>query len=533
MGEGIWKGVNIEVEVMELMSILIYAIPGLAFLIVIHELGHLLVARWCGIGVEAFSLFFGRAIYKFHWKGIEWRMGWIPFGGYCKMKGQEDFGKMDVKGEEDEFYERPGWARLGAVFAGPLFNIVLGFLLFIGLTYFQKEKLIPSWPVKVEEEYRGELSLKDGDVIRGVDGHRVEWWNEVQEYLAKGIYKEEQVLLVDRGGEEVEVEYRFDKEKRIKNELGFGLPQLVMVVGVEKEIIVGEGMDGEAIWQAGPAFGSELESGDIIIGVGGEGVFSPSGLVYLLNRDEGKKRYRLTVLKGVGLGLLKSIRGVKGVKGGGFKDLEDLKVLMGGSREEYWVEVLTEGGLEEKVVRRKEVEVEVVEVKEYNPALGRVEIKKKLGIGLSGQLFPGIMDRGVDKEYTFLESLDRGIEKSWNLTTLAITQFKLLTQLKAETARENVAGPVGIIKYLGTTGSKSFTEYIKLLAMLSLFLGIFNLLPIPAVDGGHIVLTLFEMIRGKRLSMKVIERFQMVGILIVVSIAVLVTINDFYKLFMN
>ncbi len=152
-----------------------------------------------------------------------------------------------------------------------------------------------------------------------------------------------------------------------------------------------------------------------------------------------------------------------------------------------------------------------------------------LGIGLGFQLLPGIVEKTYEENYTLPKALDRGMDKALTMITLSVTQFQLLSQLNFETTRQNMAGPVGIIKHLGKSGSRSFREFINLVALLSLFLGIFNLLPIPAVDGGHLVITIYEMIRRKSVSPKIIQKIQMVGVFIIISIAVLVTFNDVYN----
>ncbi len=134
------------------------------------------------------------------------------------------------------------------------------------------------------------------------------------------------------------------------------------------------------------------------------------------------------------------------------------------------------------------------------------------------------------KKYSLLESFPKGFNKAVELMSLAIMQFKFLARLKADTVRENVSGPVGIITLIGKRGNAGIIPYINIIAVISILLGVMNLLPIPAVDGGHIIITLYEMIRRKRVNFKIVQQIQIIGFFVIISLIILLTINDFYKL---
>ena len=106
---------------------LLAALFCFGFLIFVHELGHFLVARWRGIGVEIFSIGFGRAIFKWSWRNIEWRIGWLPFGGYVRMSGMSDPTQASQKGS---FFAATPFNRILVSLAGPLANFVLAFFCF-------------------------------------------------------------------------------------------------------------------------------------------------------------------------------------------------------------------------------------------------------------------------------------------------------------------------------------------------------------------------------------------------------------------
>ena len=522
-----------------LLNVLMYAIPGLGFLVLIHELGHLLFARLGGIGVEAFSIFFGRAIYKFKWKGIEWRVGWIPFGGYCKMKGQEDFGEAESKGEPDEFYERPAWSRLMAILAGPVFNIILGLLLFIFITFSVGETVLPNSGVVVSSNYKGKIGLKDGDVIVKVDKKEVKSWNDVKEHLIDGIHQKTQYLTVNRDGKIIEIPYQFDKNKRIKNQMGFSLPQYIVVNSVSDKIV---DADKKIVRKKSPAREAGLRGGDIILSLDDKIIRNNDDLFHLMNQEKTDRERKFTVLS-------QAYKTKKDGKGREIASLEEVMVAIDKKKITKVAElndivnqqnkktlVLTFLNLKtnketQRTVEKKDIFIKPVQVMAKNYVTGKVEKRWQVGFAPIPLDYPGIIAGKFDREYGFLESVPRGLEKGWSFMALALNQFKLLAQLSSDSVLENVAGPVGIMKHISDVGSRGFTELLNFLAFLSILLGVFNLLPIPAVDGGHVLLTLYEMIRRKRLSLKVIQRIQIVGVFIILTLAVLVTANDIKNLF--
>lgn len=508
---------------MEIFSF-VYAIIGLGFLVFVHELGHLLLARMGGIGVEAFSLFFGRAIFSFDWKGINWRIGWIPFGGYCKMKGQEDFGEAEVTADPDDFYNRPAWARFIAVLGGPLFNIILGIVMFIGIAYLMPSDIRPNWTIIVPPQYENEMQLKTGDKIIAVDGKKVDSWNDVEKAIQlDGIHKESQLITVERDGKSMDVTYAFDKEKKIRNrEMGFTLPQLVFVGNIATDdMVVDKDDKGNEIKKTPPAKDSGMKAGDIILAVDGQLVRNSRELVHRVNSgDSGNLSF--TVLQtNLKPGFIVQSIGDKVIK-----NHDELKGI---------IFDLADGEKVQIKVKTKEKEL-VVSAEKKTISISPIVIKngdkenRIVGINMYERYLPAIFANVTTPDYSILEAASLGLSRAWSMMALSINQFKLLTQLEAETVRENMAGPLKIMAVLKETGSRSTEAYIHLIALLSIFLGIFNLLPIPAVDGGHLVITLFEMVRRKPLSMKVIQRIQLVGVFIVISLAVLVTFNDIYNL---
>ena len=184
-------------------------------LIFFHELGHFIGAKVSGIGVEIFALNFGRPLIKFTYRNVVYQIGWIPFGGYCKMKGQADFGAEETKGEPDEFYNRPAWARLVTVIAGPLFSYILGVIMFIGILFFYGEELHSTKTIAVPAKNQLKSQLQNGDEVVAINNKPVSNWEDIDYILQNEMTAKTIQLKIKRNNEE-KVVYHSPSESKIK-----------------------------------------------------------------------------------------------------------------------------------------------------------------------------------------------------------------------------------------------------------------------------------------------------------------------------
>jgi regulator of sigma E protease len=196
--------------------ILLAFLAAIGPLVFIHELGHYLVGRWCGIGAETFSIGFGREVAGWTDKrGTRWKIGWLPLGGYVRFTGDMDpasmgrgLDRLAPEVRERSFHAKPVWQRALVVFAGPAANFLLAILIFAG---FIAAFGAPRTPALVETVVAGSpaaaVGLQKGDRILAVDGDEVSGFTELAEFarLRPG---EEIVLTVQRRGDTFEVETR-------------------------------------------------------------------------------------------------------------------------------------------------------------------------------------------------------------------------------------------------------------------------------------------------------------------------------------
>ena len=201
-------------------STIILGIISIGILIFVHELGHFLSARAVGIKVEVFSIGWGKGIQLFKWKDTRIQLGWIPFGGYCKMAG--DSAQDKLTGSKDEYYSSPPINRIIVALGGPLFNFFFAIILFslimaIGYqitTY--PNKIILAKPKDINENTKltpaQKAGLKNGDIIVAIDGRKITNWDDITESIVRNALKKIQITVL-RNGKKLNLEVVPDIDK--------------------------------------------------------------------------------------------------------------------------------------------------------------------------------------------------------------------------------------------------------------------------------------------------------------------------------
>lgn len=191
------------------------------------------------------------------------------------------------------------------------------------------------------------------------------------------------------------------------------------------------------------------------------------------------------------------------------------------------VRFFDELGTELSTYKNKDVTLDI----ERKNALQNVDVKVdkdgKLGFTIDSQFALAELEKArVTKKYSFVAAIPRGLERTIDVLTMQIKQFKIIFNTKTE-GYKKVAGPIGIIKMMPETINWEF--FWGFTAMFSVWLAFLNLIPIPGLDGGHVVFTLWEMITGKPVPQKVLENAQMIGVIFLLGLMVLIFGNDIVK----
>lgn len=556
----------------------------IGFLVVMHELGHFLFARLFGIGTPVFSVGVGSRLWGFRWRGTDFRISALPFGGYVQMSGVDPFGDEDPDGSwvppEQNFMNKPVWQRLVVMAAGPVFNLLLPIPLFmLVLMVGQPEadttigQVLPGTPAS-------EAGLKPGDRLVAIDGTTLNVWEDWAR-LQDRIVGQPVDLVYERDG----VTYTASFGERaftrtfdgFLDEERFGLLHYVPSprIGVDLAdspaaragLATGDlvrKVDGVPVktWDAlldalatGPSHELEIvrASPRWVGTTEGKGAKPPPAakdqpkpqeLTLTITRDHGWTAPADDPLVDPTWGLVpiqvyvSEVVADSPAKAAGI-EAGDRLIAVDGAPVRSWSEVTwlvqkTVPPADAEVAEPRELELTVLRrgerlTKAFTPMLQREVVRGEprfrpiIGVYPFGARFVA----GEDTIYRY--SVAQALPLATNHTANAITKvFRILGHLMTGQLRpkESVGGPVAMLQIATEAVEYGFWTVVQTAAMISVSLGIVNLLPVPVLDGGHIVFYAIEGLRGRPLPLALRERIQMVGVLVLSVVMVLVLAMD-------
>jgi len=557
---------------LEIPSFAFAFVAMLGVLIFVHELGHFLVAKACGVRVLKFSLGFGPPIgigrWRLRWErnGTEYVAAWFPLGGFVKMLGEnpdEADAPETLANPDEAMNHKPIWQRLAIVFAGPAMNLLLPVLVFtvqLGVGVPRGAPVVGT----VEPASPGAAAgLAPGDRIVAIDGEPVAWWTEIEARFAES-GGETLALDVEREGATRRVALPVQTRPRIDDfgavaDLGWtGLlhPRQRALVGVR---------DADS-----PAARAGLLSGDEITRVGDVEVddwtefaaayAAAAGPVTLTVARPGEghgagahegnepetRQVRVPAEGSLdALGVIpaavliaqvtpESAAGEAGLAGGDLIVAVDGAPL--GSFGALVDAVRSSDGRELQIDYARDGETRRVAVaprrQEAKNAFGVPETRWLIGIQSEIAALPGASAR--DLERNPLVSVPRAVGMTAQATGKVLLGFQKL--ITGEVERNNISGPIGIAVIAHKALQAGWEVYLGMLVMISINLGILNLLPIPVLDGGQAVLFVVEGIKRGPLSLRTKEAFQTVGVmalLLLMSFAFWNDISRFWGTFLE
>jgi regulator of sigma E protease len=418
-------------------------------MIVIHELGHFWAARFFGIHVSTFSIGFGPKLLAFRRGQTEYRIAWIPFGGYVRMAGEQPGDEPDPNG----FTSKPRWQRLIVVLAGPAMNVVLAVALLTGLYMVHYPKPASAGgPAVIGYVKPGtpaaKAGLQEGDVIVQIENRTNPTWEEVlmREVVSAG---RPLPILIQRGSERISLAV---------------MPELDPATGVgfagwaeQTQIEVGglvQGLDAER---------KGLRRGDLLLAINGQPIRTVYSIHDVLRQCEGKP-VEITYLRG-GKQHTVTLQPTLSDQGGG---------------ETRWM-----------------IGVELAP---------RITFTR---LGPADALRESLRQnaRGATLIYQFLQSI-----------------------VERRSSARSLEGPIRIAQLSGQAAREGAPAFLNLMATVSLNLAIFNLLPIPILDGGVILLLLIEMLIRRDLSLSFKEAVFKLGFVFLMMVVAFVLYNDITKI---
>ncbi|NNE06386.1 MAG: RIP metalloprotease RseP [Xanthomonadales bacterium] len=454
----------------EILGSIWWLLVALGLLITFHEFGHYWVARRLGVKVLRFSVGFGKAIWKRRARdGTEYVVAALPLGGYVKMLDERE-GKVEEQELDEAFNRQPVSSRIAIVAAGPVFNLVFAVLAFWVMFMVGIPESRPV--IGQVSGIAAQAGIRDHDEIIALDGQRTRTWSHAILALV--------THALDRDAVEVTVENRDGIQRDIVMDLGklgedFSEENTLQHVGIQPWRAVIPAVVGE-VSPGSPAELAGLREGDRIVQIGGEDVADWSWLSFLVQKHG------------------------------------------------------ADGAAIPVTVERNGFEQELV----VTPAV------EKQGL-FSSRLILGITNQGADEQTR--EDLDRAyflmrhgpvaglgaaVSETWRLTrsTLGL----LGRMLTGSASVKNLSGPISIAQFANDSAQSGLTSFLFFLGLISLSLGILNLLPIPILDGGHLMYYLIELVKGSPVSEQVQLKGQYVGLVALFGLMSLAFVNDILRL---
>jgi regulator of sigma E protease len=475
----------------------------LGIIIVIHELGHFMVAKFFKIKVETFSVGFGPRLIGFRKGDTDYRISAFPLGGYVKMAGETPMD--EVKGLDYEFLSKPKWQRFLVASAGPAMNVILAIALITGLYIYGTdvpEFLIGQAIVNVVEpgSPAEKAGIKPGDQIVSFNGKKNPDWQDVQNSVLVNPGRA-LPITIERDGKTVQL--TVTPERKGRDEAGD-----VGMFPVIRTIV-------QDVQPNSPASRAGVKPGDEIIRVNGTDLRTSGRTLQQTIQQMSEKTFPITVLRSenplkLSVAQKKPSQGVLSMLWNGV-----LRVL-GKSRDATGVAnpalADSQRTAENPKTEFKEVELQV------SPEMR--DGHRMIGIGIQ---FPT-----VHVKLAPVQAFEKSIESNKENAALIFQVIGRL--LRREASLKQLDGPVQIVAVSGQAYQAGFATLLTFMALISLNLGILNILPIPILDGGVILLLIIESLMGRDLSLRMKERIVQASFVFLLMLTVIVIYNDVVKL---
>ena len=549
-----------------LLSIAAFTV-AIAILVTIHEFGHFWVARKCGVKVLRFSVGFGKPLWKHTSKidGTEYVIAMIPLGGYVSMLGEADNTKDQINDENrnQAYNEKHVTQRMAITLAGPIANFIFAIFAFWVL-YLVGMPGVKPWVNEVQKDsYAWKAGVRAGDYITEIDGEKAQTWGMVRYRILTALVRQDSFTLKWLSKDKVEKTQVLNFSGSQYNLGPKSTPPLVKAgfyPGIPSTVGI--------LSKDGPAKKAGIKIGDKIVSIDGVTINMFQDIPKIINkkadrpvtievsRDGNRLTFDVTpdkyTRKPINAAFIGTMPGketksstpvspvnskqqanilpgdqilkINGKPLSNYYDMRDRIQKIDGleiSRFSHLPSLILQkaGTVVEVEVRRKG---ELLTFK-FTPKVRTISFKTigRVGIGPS---------RSTTKEsYGLMKALGVGGWKTWDMSLLTVQVFAKMITGQAST--KNISGPFTIGDVAGKAVKRGLDWYLYILAIISLSLGVINLMPIPVLDGGHFMFQVIEVITRRPVS----DTTRMVGTLIglglILMLMTLAFYNDFQRFF--
>lgn len=529
----------------------------LGILIFVHELGHFLVARWNGVRVEVFSLGFGKKLWQKKVGDTTYCISLFPLGGYVKMFGDQPGADVSPEDRKVSFTHKTVGQRIAIVLAGPLMNLFFAIVVFAAVAMIGQEFRAPVVGDVEPGTVAAQAGFQSGDRILSIDGESVQTYDQAAELMDESIGKSLRFQVQRADGSVSEIKTQIESKENpnplslrttIADIPGLGTNSMASIVGVPGD---------------SPLYALGLRPGDRITHVGERPVnrfrelapafasLSPEtpGVLKIERMNEGRANESLEVtltgevaqkgfaglrLESPELYLARVIPDSPAAKAG--LQPGDRMVAIDGRPVLRWTEVLSAvSGFQEA---NETLKIDLLRGGEALSLEIRPQVTsqmtmygsedKRFTIGIVPWVAYAVPDLVTQRTLNPATALAHGVEQSWDYSVMVVMSFVRLFQAKI--SHKTVGGILSIGQVAGETIKMGIGKFLTMMAIISINLFILNLLPIPILDGGHLVFYSIEAIKGSPVSLKKMEMAQQVGLLLLMSLMVFALFNDVSRL---
>jgi regulator of sigma E protease len=442
-------------------------VVALGCLIVVHEFGHYLVARACGVKVLRFSVGFGRPLWAkpLGRDRTEWIIAAFPLGGYVKMLDERE-GPVAAEDLPRAFNRQSVWRRVAIVVAGPLANFLLAIALYwvLFVTGLPGIRPVigeppPASPARI-------AGFAAGDTLVRIGNEPVATWQDARWILLQHAVQKAAVKLEVRTGGGKHEWRSLDLSGLTPADLD---SDFLRALGLTRQPLRLKPVIGTVV-RGGAAERAGLQAGDEITAMGNRRIESWDEVVRIVRAEPGAA-------------LIIEFR-----RGGAAQ-----------SAVAVTPEVVVESGVK----------------------IGRIGAAPRVDSSALTELM-------VEVRYGPLESLARALHKTWDTSVFSLRMLGKM--IVGDVSLKNLSGPITIADYAGQSAQSGATSYLLFLALISISLGVLNLLPIPLLDGGHLMYYVIEIIKGRPISDRAIEIGQHVGMALLFTLMAFALYNDITRL---
>jgi regulator of sigma E protease len=532
----------------------------LGLLIFVHEMGHFLVAKYFGVRVEVFSLGFGKKILSYKRGDTTYCISMIPLGGYVKMFGDDPNSPIADEEKKFSFTHKPVFQRIGVVIAGPLMNFFFAILVLFVVALIGQQGRAPIVGDVIAGTKAYEDGFRSGDKVLKAAGKNVRTWDDFAKTLTTfqgqpisvEIQREgsTQLAEITTTAQLIENPNILSMDSKIGEVAGMSQVARAAVVGVRT---------GSVADKAG------LKTGDLIRSVAAYNVRyfreldnalvsqqgRPIGLevTRFTNLDSDKNEKLMIQLPATSFASMAAL-GIEQADLYLAKVMDKTPAQAAGLREGdrilqvdqtvpgRWEDVLNtvksykgEGVVSFQIERDGAKSTFEVTPKKTSQTTSFGAEEERYTVGILTWSFPANVETTLVKADSIGEAFTTGIRRTIEITEMTVLSFVRLIETKI--SPKNIGGIISIGQAASETYKMGISYFLQMMAMISVNLFVLNLLPVPVLDGGHLVFYTIEAIKGTPLSMKKMEFAQKIGLVMLMSLMVFALFNDVTRVFFN